>query len=63
MKPKMTYGELLELLQRLSPEQLDQTVTIHHVDDDEFYPLQGDHLMVADEEIDTLDTGHLYLAI
>lgn len=63
MKPKMTYGELLELLQRLSPEQLAQTVTIYHVNDDEFHPLQGDHLMVADEEIDTLDPGHLYLAI
>ena len=63
-KPLMTYRDLLQILQGLSSEQLAQTVTIHNVDEDEFYHVSGDQLLVADEaEIDTLDHGHLYLAI
>jgi hypothetical protein len=64
MKPLMTYRELLQILQGLSSEQLDQTVTIHKVDEDEFYHVAGDQLFAADEEeIDTLDHGHIYLEI
>jgi hypothetical protein len=64
MKPLMTYRELLQILQGLSGNQLDQTVTIHKVDEDEFYHVAGDQLLAADEEeIDTLDHGHIYLEI
>lgn len=51
-----TYGELLQRLQRASPEQLGQTVTI--CVDDEYHAAS---LWAADASVDSLDPGHLYL--
>lgn len=49
----MTYRELLEQLQKLSPEQLGQDVTVYDFDGAEFYPasfLPSVHTDVLDEE-------------
>ena len=37
----MTYKELLEELQSASEEQLNQNVTVHLMDDDEYYPIHS----------------------
>lgn len=55
----MTYGELLEVLNRMTPQQLQQDVTIY--DNDEY--LGGWSLKTAGDENDVLDTGHPYLYI
>lgn len=60
----MTYRELLEELKHFTPEQLDQSVTIHVSGIDEFYSLVGDYPLVeSDETCDVLDSGHKYLCI
>jgi len=51
-----TYGELLQRLQRATPEQLGQTVTV--CVDDEYHAAS---LWAADASVDSLDPGHLYL--
>lgn len=53
----MTYQELLKQLQDLSPEQLNQTVTVFF-EYDEYYPVVETDVTNED---DTLDAGHFIL--
>lgn len=59
MKP-LTYHELLNRLQQLTPEQLNQSVTVHHGSTDEFYAVHATDVTYMD---DVLDTNHFYLEI
>ena len=57
----MTYRELLEELEELDDSRLDDDVTVHLTEIDEFVPVYG--LCVAvEDECDMLDQGHLILA-
>ena len=59
------YRDLLENIQAMTPEQLDQTVTVYVSGVDEFYSLVQDFPIVIaqPENNDVLDPGHLYLVI
>lgn len=62
----MTYADLLQRLQTLTPEQLQQDVTVYDMDDEETYALNDcDVVGEEDEQIDgpagVLDDGHFYL--
>jgi hypothetical protein len=61
----MTYAELIEMLQQLTPEQQAMDVTIHVRGVDEYYPLsESDPCCIADNaDNDVLDEGHPYLVI
>lgn len=52
----LTWGELKKLLEGLTPEQLDQNVTVH--DGEEFHPM---NTLAITDETDVLDAGHPYL--
>ena len=56
----MTYGELLALLKKLSPEQLKQDVTVYLSDVDDIYP--ASFIFNTDEDmgeaLDSVDIGH-----
>lgn len=56
----MTYKELLEQLQQLSPERLEDTVTVHD-------PYQDEYIAVVHTatttETDVLDENHFYLVL
>ena len=54
----MTYKELLETLTKLNPEQLNQTVTVHHHPSDEYYPINQ---FAITFDNDVLDDNHLVL--
>lgn len=56
----MTYKELLEMLAKLSPEQLNQTVTVHHHQSDEYYPVPQCGIV---SDTDVLDENHFVLMI
>ena len=56
----MTYLDLLNELKTLKPEQLNQTVTIHLTEVDEFKPVRA----IFDEDgTDVLDSGHVILEV
>ena len=56
----MTYQDLLNELKTLKPEQLNQTVTIHLTEIDEFMPVRA----IFDEDgSDVLDSGHIILEV
>lgn len=58
----MTYGQLKDYIDRMNPEQLASTVTIHLDSVDEFFPV--DHAeLVNDQEEDRLDDGHPILVV
>lgn len=60
----MTYAELALAIQEMSPEQLNQTVTVYVREADEFYGLVEDYPLVeSDDDCDVLDSGHKYLVI
>ena len=59
MKP-LTYRELVDRLQKLTPEQLNQSVTVYHGSVDEFFPVYTTGVTHMD---DTLDANHFYLDI
>lgn len=59
----MSYANLLRELQQFTPEQLEQTVTVHIRGVDEWYGLEQSDLRVTDDTIDVLDPGHKYLVI
>jgi hypothetical protein len=59
----MTYAELLQELQKLTPEQLNQDVTVFISEQDEYYPLKGDYPFPESDCDDVLDNGHRYLVI
>jgi hypothetical protein len=57
----MTYNDLLNELQKLSPEQLDCTVTIHEPYTDEYIPaVHGTEVTNAQ---DVLDPGHYVIVL
>jgi len=56
----MTYQDLLNELKTLKPEQLNQTVTIHLTEIDEFMPVRAVSVSVEDV-CDVLDPGHIVL--
>ena len=56
----MTYKELLEQLQNLTPEHLDQTVTVLDTYTDEFTAIV-DTDVVNEQITDALDPDHFYL--
>lgn len=53
----MTYGELLEQLYELSPQQLNQTVTVC-VSGDDYFPVNETGIAADD---DVLDEDHFVL--
>ena len=60
----MTYGELMQQLIQLTPEQLETDVTVYVTADGEFYPLVADYpFCLANESDDVLDDEHPYLVI
>ena len=56
----MTYKELLEALNKLNPEQLNQTATVYDGLVDEFYPVNGCNTNTFD---DRLDEDHFFIEI
>lgn len=58
----MTYRELREYLQRrMTKEQLNQHVTIHMTEIDEYYSVN--EVSVSEHECNILDPGHLVLEV
>ena len=56
----MQYKKILEVLQQMTPEQLEQDAIILDVEQDEFFPVTG----VGEEKFDdVLDKGHIFLKI
>jgi hypothetical protein len=56
----MTYKELLDVLNKLNPEQLNQTVTVYDGTVDEYYPVNDcDFTKTAD----VLDENHFFIEI
>ena len=58
----MTYKQLLEQLQQLSPERLEDTVTVYDSYTDE-YTASIDTNVANEEFCDVLDQGHFYLIL
>lgn len=56
----MTYAELKEKLEGLTPEQLQCNVTVYSWDYEEVLPAG---LFINDGELDTLDEGHPVISI
>ncbi len=54
----MTYGQLLEQLHELSPQQLNQSVTVY-IPDDEYIPVRS--ICVVDLGQDVLDEDQIVL--
>jgi len=57
----MTYLQLREFLDTLTPEQLNCNVSLYTGDTDEAYPVLGACFNTDEEmgeELDTLDSGH-----
>lgn len=57
----MTYGELGEMIMRMTPEQLNQTATVMDGAFDECYGI--DTLQITDETCDIVDVGSVLLVI
>jgi hypothetical protein len=58
----MTFKELANQINQLTPEQQDMDVTVHVAALDEYFPESGT-LEFADENCDVLDEGQLFLQI
>lgn len=58
----MTYKDLLEELNKLTEEQLNQTVTIYEPYQDE-YIAAVDTCVSTEFECDALDEGHFYIIL
>jgi hypothetical protein len=56
----MTYLELLDALHELSEDQLEDTVTIHLLDQDEFFAVTDCNCAIGD---DILHDNHFFLEI
>jgi len=54
----MTYRQLLRALKRLSPEQLNTTVTIHTVDDEKYFAAHQIDITDPHSDTDVLDPNH-----
>ena len=55
-----TYKDLLNLLQSMTPEQLDCTPTVYDPDSDEYYPVTT--LLTASDTNDVLNEDQPYLS-
>ena len=55
----MTYQDLLKYLHTLSPEELEQDVTIYDSYNDEFFQVRK--CSRNQNETDVLDVGHVFL--
>lgn len=51
----LTYSDLLAILQKFSPDELQQTATIHLVQSDEFFGVES---VETSDNADVLDKGH-----
>lgn len=60
MKNDMTYKDLLNQLANLTEKQLNQTVTVFHGSQDEYYPVYSTGVT---NEADVLDADHFYLDV
>lgn len=64
---KLTYGQLLDKLKTLTPEQLNQDVTFYDANNDEVHALTFCDITGQEEPhdvrpaSDVLDDGHFYL--
>lgn len=58
----MTYKQLLEELQTLTPEQLEATVTINEPYNDEYIAVVYSNI-AEEASNDVLDPGHYYLIL
>jgi len=58
----MKYRELLEALQKATEEELDQTVTVDLLANDEFVPVVS-LLRIDEDDADRLDVGHIVLVV
>ena len=56
-----TYRDLLEQLQKLTPEQLIMTPTVYVADMEEYYPIRA--LGITKTDNDVLDENHPYLYV
>ncbi len=56
---EVTYRELIEQLEKLTEEQLDCTVTVHHLHHEEYHGADFDIVV----ESDVLDEDHPILTI
>ncbi len=59
-----TYQDLLDFLNGCTLAQLEQTITIHDSNEDEYYPVRlNEHNWALHyaQDTDVLDKGHLYL--
>ena len=54
-----TFKDLLIMLQAMTPEQLDFTLTVYDPDSDEYYKVST--LLTASDSHQILDEGHPYL--
>lgn len=59
---KLTYGELGEAIQRMSPEQLNQNVTIESPDG-EFFQAKLETASEQNDAAGILDNGHPFLSV
>lgn len=57
----MTYADLAERIMHMTPEQLNQEVTVIDGFNDECYPV--DHVLISDETCNILDIGCIVLSI
>jgi len=55
----MTYRQLLEALKELHPDNLDNTVTVYTVEQDEYFAVSGTG--ICDDGV--LDDGHPFLIV
>ena len=58
----MTYKQLLEELQQLSPERLEDTVTIHDPYEDQMIAVVYTAI-AEDDDREVLEPGHFYLVL
>lgn len=54
----MTYNELLEILNSMTPDQLNQNVTVCVTDQEEYWMIDQARVSLDN---DVLDDGHVYL--
>ncbi len=57
----LTYADLLERLQQMSPEELQQAVTVYPEDIGEFFSITEISTVEEEDVNNVLDAGHVYL--
>ena len=66
MDKYMTWGDLKKILDEMSPEQLENTVTICDTDIIEFFPVLAEAATADEDDADisggVLAEGHLYIS-